>query len=177
MMSNMKTVVAAMAAFGISGVAAAQVSPGTLDMTPYNMTFRAGVAIPIDRTLTDVGSVLVNLGLEYNLPRPLLAGGESYVALDYMFRGFGSGASGTVFPLTLNQRIYTGGQMRRSYYFFGAGVAFASGAGRDGSGLAVRGGIGQELGPNIHTEVGLLLSEPAGGVRANAFTFNVGYRF
>ena len=175
-MSKMKTVVAAVAAFGVCGIASAQLSTGSVDLTPYNMSVRAGIAVPIDRTLTDVGGVLVNLGLEYNLPRALLAGGESFVALDYIFRGFGTGGGGSVLPLTLNQRIYTGNGLRRSYYFFGAGLAMRT-SGGSGSALAVRGGIGQELGPSIIAEAGIVLSEPAGNVRANAITFNVGYRF
>jgi hypothetical protein len=169
------TLAAMVAAFGVASIASAQ-SGINNDLYPYGITLRGGVAVPLDRSLTNVSSALVNLGAEFDLRRPLLKNGDTYVALDYFFKGFGGSGGGSVLPLTINQRVYTSVADYRSYFFFGVGASFINVAG-NGTALTARGGVGQELGPRVIAEIAAYLSDRAGGARANAITFNIGYRF
>ena len=169
------TAAALVAAFGACGIASAQ-SSSTADLYPSGLTLRGGVAIPLDSSLTNVGSALGNIGVEFYI-RPLLSNGETYVAADWFFRAFGNrGGSGNVFPITVNHRVFTSDNEYRSYYFFGVGASFIS---VNGNGTAITGrfGVGQELGRAVVAEIAGLLSDRAGGARANAITFNVGYKF
>jgi hypothetical protein len=168
------TVAALVAAFGVASVASAQTS--TSELYPYGITLRGGVAVPIDRTLTNVASALMDIGVEYDLRTPLLKNGESYFSLDYWFKGFGGSGGGSVMPFMINHRVYTSVADYRSYFFFGVGAAFMNVNG-NGTALAARGGVGQELGPRVIAEIAAYLSDRAGGARANAITFNIGYRF
>jgi hypothetical protein len=164
---------AVVAALGVFGAANAQTHA---DLYPYGITVRAGVAVPIDRSLTNVANALANIGLEYELRTPLLRNGETYLSADFFFKGFGGNGNGTVIPVMINQRVYTSIADQRSYFFFGVGAAFMNVAG-NGTALAARGGVGQELGPHVVAEIAAYISDRAGGARANAITFNLGYRF
>ncbi len=165
------------AALGIAGSAVAQGGPNDLDLYPYGVTLRGGIVLPVDRTLSNVASTLVNIGLDYDLRSSLFKTGETYISADYIFRGFGKSGGGSIVPLMLNQRMYTSDvDFKRSYFFFGVGVVFVN-VGGAGRALAARGGVGMELGPRTIAEVALLLSDRAGGARANALTINIGYRF
>ncbi|MEZ0325274.1 MAG: hypothetical protein ACAH95_05165 [Fimbriimonas sp.] len=166
---------AMVAAFGIAGSAVAQ-STSQSDLYPYGITLRGGVAVPLDRNLTNVASALANIGVEYDLRTPLLKNGETYLTFDYFFKGFGGAGGGTVLPVMINQRMYTSETTYRSYFFFGVGFAFINVNG-NGTALAARGGVGQELGPRTIAEIAAIISDRAGGARATAITFNIGYRF
>lgn len=164
-----------LAAFGVASVASAQ-SGINNDLYPYGITLRGGVAVPVDKSLTNVASALANIGVEYDLRKPLLKNGDTYLAFDYFFKGFGGGSGGSVLPITLNQRVYTSIADYRSYFIFGVGVSFIHVNGT-GTALTARLGVGQELGPRTIAEIAAYLSDRAGGARANAITFNIGYRF
>lgn len=174
-MRRIITVAAMLAAIGITGVAAAQ-SPTAPDLTPVNVTFRGGVALPLDSRLTDVGNTLLDLGAEYMLPTPWIRGGETFFSLDYFTQGLNG--RGSVIPFMVNQRWYQGdeNQVRRRYFFLGAGVAFID-VNRSNTAIGIRGGIGQELSDHVVAEIAGYLSDRAGGARANAVTFSLGYRF
>lgn len=174
-MRRMFTAAAAIAAFGVAGVASAQ--SNAPDLTPTAVTFRAGVSLPLDDKLTDVGNSLINLGLEYIPSKSLIKGGETFYSLDYFAASF-QGDRGTVMPLMINQRWYNGGPdvFRRSYLFLGVGVAFID-VTNSGTAVAVRGGYGQELSDHIIAEIAGYISDKAGGARANAVTVCLGYRF
>jgi hypothetical protein len=165
---------AMVAAFGIAGAAVAQRNDA--DLYPYGITLRGGVAVPIDKNLTNVASALANIGVEYDLRTPLLKNGETYLTFDYFFKGFGGNGGGSVMPIMINQRMYTSQLDYRSYFFFGIGAAFINVNG-SGTALAARGGVGQELGPRTIAEIAAYISDRAGGARATAITFNIGYRF
>ncbi|AIE84960.1 hypothetical protein [Fimbriimonas ginsengisoli] len=174
-MRKIYTVAATIAAIGIAGVAAAQ-SPTQPDLTPVNITVRAGIALPLDSALTNVGNTLLDLGVEYMIPTSLVKGSETFISLDYWTKGFNG--NGNVIPLMVNQRWYQGGAdvLKRRYFFLGAGVAFVD-VNRSNTAIGIRGGIGQELGEHIVAEIAGYLSDRAGGARANAITFSLGYRF
>ena len=124
----------------------------------------------------NVANSLANVGVEFLLPTPLLSNGETYISFDYFFKGFGGNGGGTIMPLAINQRVYTSANELRSYYYFGIGVTFINING-SGSALSGRFGVGTELGPATIAEIGVLLSDRAASARANAITFNIGYRF
>lgn len=170
-------VAAVVAAFGINGVAAAQYVPKTVDLTAKGVGLRFGLGLPIDSALRDSSSTLYNIGLDWQFGRPLLKGGEGYLSIDWIAKDFGGG-KGTVFPIAVNQRMYTGGEYGgRSYYYFGVGVTTLD-FGSSSSVFGFRGGIGKELGESTFFELGGVFSEKGNnGVSANSFTVNLGYRF
>lgn len=163
-----------LAALGVSGAALAD-DEG--QYYPNAITLRAGIAVPVDKNISDyMGNALVNVGVEYLLQRPLLSNGDTYLSLDYFFKGFGGKEQGTVLPFTINQRVYTSNAEFRSYYFFGIGATYFD-TFSTGTAITFRGGVGQELGSRIIAEIAAYISDSANGNRANAITFNVGYRF
>jgi len=168
---------ATIAAFGIVGSASAQTSLSSTDLTPTAVTFRGGVCLPLDQTLTDVANSLVDLGVEYVPSSSLIKGGETFYSLDYFSTGF-HGSKGTVWTGAINQRWYHGGPdaYRRSYLFLGIGGSVLD-VNTSGTAFAVRGGYGQELGEHIIAEVAGYISDRAGGARANSVTFSLGYPF
>ena len=172
---NIKTVSAIVAALGVTAIAGAQQQLS--DYAPANVSVRIGGAFPIEQSLSNVTSNLIALGFEYQLPRSLFAGGDTYIALDWWTRSFLS-TSDRVSPLTLNQRFYGGsrGHNRRTYSFIGAGIAFVDFGASDQS-FCFRGGFGVELGEATFGEFAAVIGDKAAGVRPNAITFSVGYRF
>ncbi|HWD41611.1 MAG TPA: hypothetical protein VG944_22400 [Fimbriimonas sp.] len=162
---------ATVAALGFVNVAHAQE-----DYTPVNISVRAGVALPLDSSLSDFGSPLLALGVEYQLPRPLLSQGDSYVSLDYMTANtlFSHG----VVPFCLNQRFYLSNAKlgRRTYAFLGVGGAVID-IDHSGVGLAARGGFGADLGDAIFFEVAGLITDKISGATADSVAFYLGYRF
>lgn len=175
-MRIMFTTAAVCAAIGISGVAAAQTNQ-PLDLTPTGVTVRAGVALPFDSSLTDVGNTLINIGVEYQPGNSLLKGSDTFYSVD-LFTPSIRLDRGTVVPVAINQRWYHGGPdvFRRGYVFAGVGPTFID---VDKSRIALGGrvGIGQELGEHVVAEIAGYISDKAGGARANSITFNLGYRF
>ncbi len=168
------TAAAFIATLGVCGVANAQ-QTSTINASPNNITIRGGVALPADRSLSDVSSTFINLGFEYQFGESLLKGGETYLSIDAFFNNFNNVVA---WPVAINQRFYSGtnAQGHRNYFFVGLGMTFVN-VSSSGSAIAARAGIGTELGPNIIAEIGGYVSDRANGVRGNAITFNVGYRF
>jgi len=165
---------AVVAAFSLACVAGAQTS--TIDAYPNNFTIRAGVALPIDKSLSNVANSFTDVGLEYNFNNSLVKGGDTYLSVDGFFNNFNNV---TAYPVAINQRFYTGNnpQGRRSYYFVGLGVTWTDVTSKTYSAVAARGGLGMELGQNIIAELAGYISDVAGGTRTNAITINIGYRF
>lgn len=178
-MKRMFTAAALFAAFGIAGVASAQQGGPTADLTPYNVTVRGGVAIPLDSRLTDVGRTLIDLGVEYQLNNSLLKTGETFFSLDYLATNLRF-QHGSVIPFMINQRFYlsqpVGDDYRRNYWFIGAGVSFIDISSSD-TAIGLRGGFGAELSEHVVAELAGYISDRASGVRANAVTISLGYRF
>ncbi|RYG27195.1 hypothetical protein EON82_00320 [bacterium] len=174
-MRNVLTIAAA--ALGVATASAQTQDPDAL--IPVNVSVRLGVGLPIDNDLRDFSNLFIGLGLEYKSSRSLLAGGETFFALD-VFKGDRSD-SGYVIPLTINQRFFTGniGDGRRTYAFVGAGVGFLKGQNNWDTALAVRGGVGADLGPRIFAEGSLTLTDRANraGFNGNLISLQLGYRF
>jgi hypothetical protein len=169
------TICAAFAA--LAGAASAQtVRP--MDFNPSGITVRGGVVLPLDSTLSDVDNLFINIGLEFQIPRPLLRSGETYLSIDYWTNSFND-QDGTVLPIFVNHRFYQDNNKvpgARTYWFFGLGAAIID-VTSSGTAIAGRAGVGKELGENIIFETAVNLSDRAGGARANAVAFNIGYRF
>jgi len=166
---------AILTAIGVSAVAGAQ-STSSIDTSPNNITIRGGVALPIDKSLSNVSSTFTNVGLEYNFNNSLIKGGDTYLSVDAFFYNF-NGV--TAYPIAVNQRFYTGTNPagRRSYFFIGVGMTWTDVSSSTYDAISARGGIGIELGPNIIAELAGYISDEAGGTRTNAITINLGYRF
>jgi len=160
----------------ITGIAAAA-SGNAIDATPTGLSLRGGVAFPIDGSYSRGQSALINLGLEFELPTPLLSGGETFISLDYQTKGF-QGDRGSVFPLCINQRFYGKGRPEgnRTFGFLGFGVAFVDYTSSTAV-VAFRGGFGAELSQNVFVETELTIAEAASGLRPNSIGICVGYRF
>ena len=172
---KLNTVAAVLAAFSVCGIASAQ--SDQLNKVPTNISFRIGVALPIEKSLSDVSNTLLAFGIEYNLENSLFGSGDTYIAVDFWTRNL-NGFSDRVAPITINQRFYGGyrGASRRTYTFVGLGVAFVD-FGQSDSAFCARGGFGIELGDNTFTEFAATVGDRAGNVRPNALTFSLGYRF
>ena len=169
------TFAAVLAALGTAGAASAQTR--TLDLSPTGISVRGGVVLPIDNKLEDLGTNLLGIGVEYSLPTPLIrGGGETFLSLDYIAPRI-AGDKGSVWPLAVNQRWYTGSDaLRRSYAFLGVGITFVD-TDSSGSTIGVRGGFGTELGDRIFAEVGGFLSDKVKGTRGSGVGLYLGYRF
>lgn len=161
---------------GGAAIASAQTAR-PLDFIPYGMTIRGGVAVPLDSSLTNLDNVLINIGLEYQLPQSLFRSGESYFSLDFWTASLDF-TKGSIFPLMINHREYMTGDIwgQRTYWFAGAGVAFIDVVSST-TAVAARLGVGKELGERIIFEGAVTITDRQSGVRANALTFNLGYRF
>lgn len=161
------------AAIGLAGVASAQT-----DYTPTNLSVRLGVGFPLDDVTRDITKTLIGVGVDYDFTRPLIAGGDTFLSIDW-FGKSGSGAHGNIFPIMINQRFYSQPidvGNRRTYGFLGVGIAVLD-VFNTKTVLAARGGVGVELGQNLFAEGTLYLSAPDQGVRANVVGLYVGYKF
>lgn len=174
----MRRLITLAALAGVAAISAAQ-SP---DYYPANLSFRLGAAFPLESQLSDkVGRSLFALGVDYRLNRPLLADGESYISVDWLF-GTTSGRKGNVFPFNINHRWYTNtgidaGPGRRSYFFLGVGGVVVD-VGTADTVLGARGGVGVELSESLFAEGTVWLSDRASGnVRNTSIGVFIGYRF
>jgi hypothetical protein len=171
---------AAVTALGVSATAMGQVSyPGT-SYTPVNITVKAGVGVPLDSNLSNVVTNFVAVGAEFQLPTPLIRGGDTYFSLDYFTKSF-SGTPSFV-NLSINQRYYIGTSSEkalghRKWAFIGAGMDFMNITTSDNV-FAARAGLGAELGENIFAEVaGYVSDKSSDGIHADVAAFFIGYRF
>ena len=167
------TAAAIMATLGVCGVANAQTN--TLDTSPNNITIRGGVALPADNSISSVSNSFINVGVEYLFGNSLLKGSDTFLSVDAFFNTFNNVIA---WPVAINERFYLGSnpQGHRNYFFIGVGMTFVN-VTVSGNGIGARGGLGTELGPNIIAELGGYVSDQIQGVRANAVTFDIGYRF
>ena len=144
---------------------------------PTNVAFRLGYAYPVDSVTRDRVRGFIGVGIDYFPNLTLLRNAETSISLDWLGKS-GSGAKGNIFPILLNQRFYNDSPSgeRKSWFFFGAGVAIVDVVSTK-TVLAARVGYGFMLGENIFGEIPFLYSDSAGGARATSIGAYVGYRF
>ncbi len=179
--------IAAAAALAVAGFATAQ-SGGTstqndnlVDLS--GVSVKLSVGIPYDDSLRDgLGATLLGLGIEFTPTRTLLRGSDTYFAGEIFLRGLNTDR-GYVTALTINQRFYNttivAANVRRSYVFGGIGFAFTDGndSGGTSAALALRGGVGSEIGERLFFEAAIMFGAGDGDVRPNIISFSGGYRF
>lgn len=163
----------------LAGVAMSQEeSSSTLAESAVGFGFRLGGFIPADSALRDNSSTWIDFAIEYEFEKSFLKTGTTYVAFDWASPQFFGGDH--VATLSLNQRFYTGERRYAAggsaYFFLGAGVSMVN-AGGNGSGLAVRGGLGTEFRGNTFLEVGANLSAKIHGVNPSGIMVSLGFRF
>ncbi len=174
-MRNVLTIAAA--ALGVATATTAHAQTQDPDaLIPVNISVRLGIGLPIDDNLRDASSSFINAGLEYKLDNSLLRSGETYFALDF-FKG-NTSDEGYIIPFTINQRFFMRQipDGRRTYAFVGAGIGFIKSDHWDQV-VAVRGGLGAELGERIFAEGALTLTDKARGISGNLISLSIGYRF
>ena len=147
------------------------------------VSLKLSVGIPYDDGLRrGLGATLVGLGFEFQPNRSLLRESETYFSAEIFLRDLGA-TDGYVIPITVNQRFYssrvTGANVRRSYGFVGVGFAFtdADDQGGTSGALAIRGGLGAEIGERLFFEGALLFGAGEDRIRPNIISFSGGYRF
>jgi hypothetical protein len=119
---------------------------------------------------------LIDVGVEYQMPNSFLPSGETYFSLDYMAASW-NGEKGSNFPFAINERFYSHGYYgHRSYIYLGIGIDFMD-VTSSNTVIAARGGLGEELGERIFTEVGANVGDKRDGVAPDAITASLGYRF
>lgn len=179
--------IAAAAALAVAGFASAQTG-GTgssnedlVDLSGVSIKLMLGV--PYDSSLRNgLGASLTGFGFEFQPTRSLLRDSDTYFAAEIFLRDF-SGSQGYVIPITINQRFYNtrvvAANLRRQYGFIGVGFAFtdASDAGSTSGALAIRGGVGTEIGERLFFEAGIMFGAGDDRIRPNIISFGGGYRF
>ncbi|MCB0825559.1 MAG: hypothetical protein KDC26_05180 [Armatimonadetes bacterium] len=162
-----------LAALGVAAISSAQ---GNLLEEPTNIAFRLGYVYPVDATMRNISPSYLGIGIDiYPEGFNLMSEGESYISIDW-FGKSGSGAKGNAFPVMINNKVYSDSGYGRSYFFYGLGVVFADLTNSDVV-LGARAGYGKELGENLFGELSFTYSDSAGGARATALGFHLGYRF
>lgn len=169
----MRTLIA-LAALSATALASAQTVG-----TPTDIAFRLGAAYPIDETTRDSVRSFIGVGVDYFLPRSLVAGGETFLSFDWLGKS-GSGSKGNAFPIMLNQRWYNPNSSneynRGSYFHLGAGVAIVDVTSTK-TVLGARAGYGVFFGESIFGEINFVYSDDANGARATSIGGYIGYRF
>ncbi len=169
---------AAATALGVSATASAQTNyPGT-SYTPTNISVKAGVGIPLDSSLSNVVTTFVAVGGEFQLPTPLIKGGDTFFNVDWFTKSLSGVPS--FLNVGINQRFYIGSDTalgHRKYAFLGVGLDFLNITTSDNV-IAGRAGLGAELGENIFTEAAFYVGDKSSnGIHPNVVGVFVGYRF
>jgi hypothetical protein len=176
----MTRVLVALAILGVGALASAQDTPGDLSSAAVGFGFRLGGFFPADNKVRDVKSSFLDVGLEYELEKSLLANGTSYIAGDWISSTFLGGQH--IATLSINQRIYTKNERfaagGSAYFYAGVGAQWLHVAGSTSSTTwLLRGGIGSEFKGNYFLEVGGQFSPKVSGVNGSGISASVGYRF
>lgn len=179
--------IAAAAALAVAGFAHAQTggtggsSEDLVDLSGFSV--KLSVGIPYENALRrGLGTTLTGFGVEFQPTRSLLRNSETYFSGEIFLRDLGA-SNGYVIPIFVNQRFYNSNvvtaNVRRQYAFAGIGFAFtdADNQGGTSGGLALRGGIGSEIGDRLFFEAAIMFGATEDNVRPNIISFSGGYRF
>ena len=169
--------VAVMTALGVCGSASAQNMTNTMDFNMNGFTVRGGVGLVIDNNLSDFANTLINVGVDYTIPNTLIPGAETFLSIDYFFKGLG-GEKGSIIPIAINGRWHDKGAFgTRNYVYGGIGLTVLDIVSTSTK-FGLRGGFGKELSEAIVFELGVTYSEAdASNAKNTQFTLNLGYRF
>jgi hypothetical protein len=166
-------------AIGLAGLclSASAIAQDNFDPTPSNINVRLGVSLPLDNALSNYGSPLIGLGVEYQLNSSLAGSGVTYLSLDYLTSS--SQFSGGVYPFCINHRFYLNNDRggHRTYAFVGVGGAIIDINGGSNTVLAARGGLGADIGEKLFFETTLLLTDSSHDQSADSISLYIGYRF
>lgn len=172
------------ALIGLAALASAQSSRTGESLTaPVNVAFRIGYAFPFETEGRDAfGKNLLGVGMDYFLDRPLLAGGETSLSLDWFNIGRSGTDTATSVPLLLNHRWYMAKEddtmLQRYYFFVGAGVSFVNADDANRALITGRVGAGWELTRNVFVEGSVTFTEDKQDTpRGNLVGAFLGYRF
>ncbi len=171
----MKRIALLAAAVGVVSAAHAQ---ATADYTPTNLSVRLGFGYPLDDAVRDLTKTLIGVGVDFRLNTALIKGSETFISADWLGKS-GNGAKGNIFPIMINQKFNSSMAadiFPRTYGFVGVGVAIID-VKSTSTAIGARGGFGVEFGPNIFSEATLVISDNAGGAKANTVGLYIGYRF
>jgi hypothetical protein len=155
------------------GMAAASIAQSSPLINTSGMSIRAGGAYILESKTRKITGNMINVGADFELPQSYLKNGTSYFSVDW-FGKSGSGAKGNFFPVMINQRF--GNPDAKNYSFLGVGAVFVD-ITQSKTVFGVRGGLGQRLGDSLFAEASAIFSSNAGGAKANAVVFNIGYKF
>jgi len=162
---------------GLAPSAMAQYGSKPTDVTVDQIAIKIGVMAPIDPTLRGVANQFIAAGLEYTFDQQFLPNSYTFLSAEWYGKS-GSGGHGNLFPLTLNERFYFSAQRKQSMYVVGGvGAIFVDTGSSSDTSLALRGGVGLNLGPYIYTELDGFVGTPASGVHPSGLALFLGYRF
>lgn len=176
----MKKTAIALVALMACGVASAQ-SASVPEVNLSGISVRLGVAFPTDNRLRNFSENLSGIGLEFAQNTSIIKNGESYIAIDYISKRIGEFSKGSYVPVTYNVRVYSGAAdsaaVRRTYAFFGAGVAFADFNGSETVAFG-RAGLGVQLSQQTFVELTGTFSGSTNATGSlNTVGLYFGYRF
>lgn len=167
--------IATLAMMALSGTASAQYTSGS-DTTLTNIALRLGAVAPLDSRLDRQVNGLFGFGIDYYLDRSLLKNSTSYISVDWISENIKGNKN--LFPIFINQKFNFGHSVdsKPAYGFLGLGVMIVD-IDRSGTKLAIRGGVGMELGSSLFLETAVTFSDEVKGIRGNTIGAYLGYRF
>jgi hypothetical protein len=174
----MRTTLIALVALMTTGMASAQMQGQTSDLDLGGLSFKLGIAFPVDNKLSDFAKNLSAMGIEFNIPTRFGKGTESYLAVDYFSKSVGQFGKGSVVAITYNQRFLKNtGATRQTYGFGGVGVGFSDITESDQI-LVLRGGVGINLSDQTFLEAaGTFSSSTSKDGALSTIGLYFGYRF
>lgn len=177
-MRNCFLAAAALGATVLSAGAFGQVEHTPIDATPYNISVKGSIFLPIADNLEHVDNMFAGLGLEYLFPTQIIRGSETFLEADFLLRTTAS-SNVTIIPLTINQRFYTNGGIfggGHTYFYLGGGVTWIDPHGQ--AKLTGHAGLGTDIGPKTFVEAAFYFSEQdQNGLRNTGVALSLGYRF
>jgi hypothetical protein len=143
------------------------------DVTPYGYNFRVGVAFMSDDALNDDENWF-SLGVDWNIEKSILNTGNSFLSIDFITQNF-DGDGGTIWPVMLNNRFFTGDG--NTYLIAGIGGMVVDLEGEAEFVLGGRLGAGVNFGEHLFLNGWYNFSRKVDGVNPSHLGVYLGYRF
>jgi hypothetical protein len=170
----MKNMISAVAVLGILAAVAPAQSQRNWDFTPYNYTFRGGLAFTHDAAVAGDNS-WVQLGVDFDFNTSILRVGDSYFSVDVLFND--AAGDTFIFPIMLNNRFYTDPMDQRLFLIAGLGAVWAEMPGSSEVVFGARFGAGFNVGNNVVLQGTYTFAGKINGVNPSHSSFTLGYRF